>query len=283
MENKTIDLKQLLESKLGSVEPLQGSITAIENAGRQIPSNLFYEANSGEFVPKTIASDYGNIRPLSIVEAKEFEAKINDCIEQLFQEGIHYGTVTGIKKRFLFKAGAEVIANLLGLVVRTEIIDKVEDYTNGYFAYTCKTWLIDGAGVVRGEGLGSCNSRENKYQKSNPYNVVNILIKLAKKRSFTDAVLGVASLSNKFSQDEDLVEPVTEGRNPEELKQAPKQERPATKKQIQYLEKLMQEHNTSAEAINKYCMKNWGVDDYKQITGTQASILIEKFKSVEQQ
>ena len=283
--SKQIDLRTLLENKLGSidVQPLQGSKTAIENAGRQIPSNLYYEANSGEFTPETIASDYGSIRPLSIEEAKEFESKINDCIDQLFQEGVHYGTVTGVKKKFLFKAGAEVIANLLGLVVRTEIIDKVEDYANGYFSYTCKTWLIDGSGVVRAEGLGCCNSRENKYQKSNPYNVVNILIKLSKKRSFTDAILGVASLSNKFSQDEDLVEPVAEGRNPDELKQSPKQERPATKKQIQYLEKLMQEHNTSPEAINKYCMSTWKVADYKSITGTMASALIEKFRSLEQQ
>ena len=283
--SKQIDLRTLLENKLGSidVQPLQGSKTAIENAGRQIPSNLYYEANSGEFTPETIASDYGSIRPLSIEEAKEFESKINDCIDQLFQEGVHYGMVTGVKKKFLFKAGAEVIANLLGLVVRTEIIDKVEDYANGYFSYTCKTWLIDGSGVVRAEGLGCCNSRENKYAKSNPYNVVNILIKLSKKRSFTDAILGVASLSNKFSQDEDLVEPVTEGRNPDELKQQTKQERQATKKQIQYLEKLMQEHNTSPEAINKYCMSMWKVADYKAITGTMASALIEKFRSLEQQ
>lgn len=282
---KQVDLKTLLENKLGNidVQPLQGSRTAIENAGNQIPSNLYYEANSGEFTPETIACDYGTIRPLSIEEAKEFEAKINDCIDQLFQEGVHYGTVTGVKKRFLFKAGAEVVANLLGLVVRTEIIDKVEDYTNGYFSYTCKTWLIDGSGVVRAEGLGCCNSRENKYQKSNPYNVVNILIKLSKKRSFTDAVLGVASLSNRFSQDEDLVEDVSEGRNPDDLKKAQKQERLATKKQIQYLEKLIQDHNTSVEAINKYCMNTWKIADYKSITGTMASALIDKFRSLEQQ
>lgn len=159
----------------------------------------------------------------------------------------------------------------------------MEDYANGYFSYTCKTWLIDGSGVVRAEGLGCCNSRENKYQKSNPYNVVNILIKLSKKRSFTDAILGVASLSNKFSQDEDLIESATEGRNPDELKQdsKPKADRPVTQKQIKYLETLMSQHNTSAEAMNKYCKSNFGVDDYKKITGVQASMLIEKFKALE--
>lgn len=282
MAKQTIDLKALLESKLGDVEPLQSSFSAIENAGRQIPNNLFYEANSGEFVPETIASDYGSLRPLSIEEAQEFEAKINACIEQLFQEGVHYGLVTGVKKKFLFKAGAEVIANMLGLVVRTEIIDKVEDYANGYFSYTCKTWLIDGSGIVRGEGLGCCNSRENKYQKSNPYNVVNILIKLSKKRSFTDAILGVASLSNKFSQDADLVEPVNEGYNPAESKTTTNSSRPATKKQLDYLLKLMQQHGNTPEAMNKYVRQAYGVDDYTKISGVQCSELIEKYKSLEQ-
>jgi len=282
MSNKTIDLKQLLESKLGSIEPLQGSITAIENAGRQIPSNLFYEANSGEFTPETVASDYGTLRPLSVEETKEFDAKINDCIEQLFQEGIHYGTVNGIKKKFLYKAGGELIIRLLGVSQRCEILDKTEDHSNSYFSYTCKTWLIDSAGVVRAEGIGSCNSRENKYLKANPYNIQNVLIKLSKKRSMIDAVLGIGALSNKFSQDEDLVEPITEGRSPEELPKTSKQERPATKKQIQYLEKLMQEHNTSPEAINKYCMTNWNIDDYQKITGVMASVLIDKFKNLEQ-
>ena len=282
MAKQTIDLRALLESKLGDVEPLKGSNTSIDIAGRQIPSNLFYEANSAEFVPETIASDYGSIRPLSIEEAKEFECKINTCIDQLFQEGVHYGAVTGVKKKFLFKAGAEVIANLLGLVVRTEIIDKVEDYANGYFAYTCKTWLIDGAGVVRGEGLGCCNSRENKYQKSNPYNVVNILIKLSKKRSFTDAILGVASLSNRFSQDEDLIEVVTEGRNPDELRQPAKPPRSVTKKQLEYLQKLMQQHGNTPETMNKYVKQTYGVDDFTKITGIQASEIIEKYKALEQ-
>ena len=43
----------------------------------------------------------------------------------------------------------------------------------------------------------------------------------------------------------------------------------------------MSQHNTSAETMNKYCKSNFGVDDYKKITGVQASTLIEKFKAVE--
>ena len=281
---KQVDIKTLLENKLGSIDvkPLKGSISAIESAGRQIPNNLFYEANSGEFVPETVSSDYGNLRPLSIEEAKEFDAKINDCIEQLFQEGVHYGMVNGIKKKFLYKAGGEFIIKLLGVAQRCEIIDKIEDYTNGFFSYTCKTWLISGEGLVLAEGLASANSRENKYLKSNPYNVQNVLIKLSKKRSMVDAVLGLGALSNKFSQDEELVEPVVEGKNPEELKPKASASKPATKKQIAFLEKLMQEAGSSPEAMNRYVKKNYDIDDYHSANALVVSELIEKFQSAKQ-
>lgn len=279
---KTLDLKEVLLSKIGEIEPLEGAKTSITKAERQIPGNLFYEANSGEFHAETVVSDYGSIRPLSIEEAKDFEAKINQCIEELFVENVHYGTVAGIKKKFLFKAGGEVIINLLGVCQRTEIIEKTEDYANGFFSYTCKTWLIDGSGVVRSEGLGCCNSRENKYQKSNPYNIQNILIKLSKKRSMIDAVLGIGALSNRFSQDEDLVESITGGKNPEELKQSQKSSRTATKKQIAFLEKLMKEANSSPEALNRFVKKNYNVDDYHNANAVVVSELIEKFQAAKQ-
>ncbi len=279
---KQIDLKEVLLSRMGDIEPSKEYKKAIEKAEKNIPANLMYDAESN-FKPETIVTGTVGIRPLSIAEAKDFDEKITECIDQLFQESIHYGVVTGIRTKFLFKAGAEVVINLLGLVPRTEIIDKVEDYANGYFSYMCKTWLIDGSGAVRSEGLAICNSKENKYLKSNPYNVQNILVKICKKRSVIDAVLGVGTLSNRFSQDEDLVEPVTAGKNTDELRQPQKAktDKPVTQKQLQYLERLMAEHNTSADAINKYVQTNYGAEDYKKITGAQASALIEKFKSIE--
>ena len=74
------------------------------------------------------------------------------------------------------------------------------------------------------------------------------------------------------------------GKSPEELKAGakPKAERPATKKQIQYLQQLMQQHGNTAETMNKYVKQAYGIDDYTKITGVQASELIEKYKSLEQ-
>ena len=105
---------------------------------------------------------------------------------------------------------------------------------------------------------------------------------MAKKRALVDAALNVGNLSARFMQDvEDMnIEPdSTGGKNPDELKNSSKSkaEKPVTQKQIKYLET----HNTSSEAMNKYCKSNFNVDDYKKITGVQASMLIEKFKAIE--
>ena len=161
----------------------------------------------------------------------------------------------------MFKAGSEKILNMLGLVARTEIVDKVENYDVGYFSYTCKTWLIDASGTVRAESYAVCNSRENKYAKSNPYNVQNIIIQMSRKRSTISATLTIGNLSNRFSMDEDLVETSypSAGKSVEELKpdNKVKSDRPATQKQISFLEKLMSQHGTSVESINHYVKDTW--------------------------
>lgn len=288
MSNKQIDLKALLESKMGSITPVEEVQTAIEKAERSIPKNLMFDAESTEFKPETVTSNFEMaVRPLSVEETQMFEAKINECIDQIFVEGVHFGSVPGVKKKFIFKAGCEVILSMMGLVARTEVIDKIEDYTNGVFSYTCKTWLIDNAGSVRAEGYGVCNSKENKYLKMNPYNIQNVLIKLSRKRSICDATLSVASLSNKFSQDEDLVEPEQPvGRNPEELRtnnnssfSTGGNERLASQKQIRFIESLAEQNNITTEALSKYTKTTWNVDDYRKISGKMASALIERIKS----
>ena len=260
----------------------------------KIPNNLLFDALSTEFEPENVFINNDiQIRPLSLEETKEFESKINECIDEIFVEGIHYGSVPGVKKKFIFKAGCEVILSMMGLVARTTIIDKVEDYAKAVFSYTSKTFLIDSSGCVRAEGYGVCNSKENKFLKVNAYNVQNILIKLSRKRSITDAVLSVASLSNKFSQDEDLV--VLENNKNESteknnvgimqsnhtgLVKITSSKKPATLKQIAFLEKLMKIHNISNEAINGSVLQQYGLNDYHMLNSWQISEIINKYKNI---
>lgn len=283
---KQIDLKALLESKMGNIEPLEGSKIAIERAEMSVPHNLMFDAESTEFRPETKPVTASGARGLTVEEAKSFDDEMNRFIDAVLIAGVDYGIIPNCKKSTLLKSGAEKILNYLGLIARTEISNRVEDYNIGFFSYEAKVYLIDYNGVIKGEGIGITNTREGKYAKTNGYAVQNTVLKMAKKRALVDAALNVGNLSARFTQDvEDMnIEPdSTGGKNPEELKQESKQkaDRPVTQKQLKYLETLMSQHNTSAEAMNKYCKTNFGVDDYKKITGVQASTLIEKFKAVE--
>lgn len=295
--SKQIDLKALLESRMGKIEPAEGSSAAIERAEMNIPKNLMFDAESTEFKPETKLVTASGARGLTVEEAKTFNDEMNRFIETVLVAGTDYGMIPYSSKPTLLKSGAEKILNYLGLIARTEIVNRVEDYNVGFFSYECKVYLIDYNGVVKGEGIGITNTREGKYAKSSGYAVQNTVLKMAKKRALVDAALNVGNLSSRFTQDvEDLKDLNAEPDNkntgdtskkPENLKpntaKPAAKDKPATKKQLTLLEKLMKESNSSENALNRYTMANWGVDDYRKVTGVQASILIEKFQAAKQQ
>ena len=133
-----------------------------------------------------------------------------------------YGTIPGTNKPTLLKPGAEKILMLMGLTSEYEIVDKVENYKDGFFAYTVKSSLYKD-GLLITEGFGSANTKETRYRQNewnedqhkkvwngdyqDPYTLVNTVLKMAKKRAQVDAALTVGSLSNVFTQDiEDMKE-----------------------------------------------------------------------------
>jgi len=88
----------------------------------------------------------------------------------------------------------------MGLRSEFEIADSTRDFEKGFFQYQvrCKLYKND---MLITEGLGSCNTRESKYIKQDPYSIDNTILKMAKKRALVDAALLVASLSDIFTQD----------------------------------------------------------------------------------
>ena len=283
---KQMDLKALLESKMGNIEPLESSKIAIETANLSVPHNLMFDAKSTEFEPETKPVTASGARGLTVEEAKQFDDEMNRFIDTVLIAGVDYGIIPNCKKPSLLKSGAEKILNYLGLIARTEITNRVEDYNVGFFSYEAKVFLIDYNGVIKGEGVGITNTREGKYAKSNGYSVQNVVLKMAKKRALVDAALNVGTLSARFTQDvEDMnIEADSVGgKNPEELKPKASASKPATKKQIAFLEKLMQEANSSPEAMNRYVQKNYGIEDYHKANSLIVSELIEKFQSAKQQ
>ena len=283
---KQIDLKALLESKMGNIEPMEGSKIAIDSVEMNVPHNLMYDAESTEFKPETKPVTASGARGLTVEEAKSFDDEMKRFIDTVLVAGVDYGIIPNCKKPTLLKSGAEKILNYMGLIARTEISNRVEDYNIGFFSYEAKVYLIDYNGVVKGEGVGITNTREGKYAKTNGYAVQNTVLKMAKKRALVDAALNVGNLSARFTQDvEDMnIEPDNvAGKSPDELKTKQTTPKPATKKQMTLLEKLMKESNSSPEAVNRYVQKHYNINDYHNANTLIISELIEKFQLAKQQ
>jgi len=160
------------------------------------------------------------IDSVNLNQVSALMAKINQfqsVVQSQLKAGTDYGIIPGTKRPTLLKPGAEKILMLMGITSQYELIEKVQDYDKGFFAFTVKC-ILSHNGLVITEGLGHCNSREKRYvsEKVDAYTIANTCLKMAKKRAQIDAVLTVASLSDVFTQDvEDMeipgiVEPARE-------------------------------------------------------------------------
>ena len=137
-------------------------------------------------------------------------AQFQQIIQSTLKLGHDYGIIPGCQKPSLLKPGAEKINMLMGCSTEYAIMDKTEDYDKGFFAYNVKC-IISRNGILITEGVGHCNSREKKYVFQDPYSITNTILKMAKKRSYIDATLTLASLSEIFTQDiEDMELPASE-------------------------------------------------------------------------
>lgn len=127
-------------------------------------------------------------------------AQFQQVIQKTLHQGHDFGIIPGTDKPTLLKPGAEKILMMMGLRSEFEIVDSTRDFEKGFFHYQVRCRLLKG-NVLITEGLGSCNTRERKYLKMDPYTMDNTVLKMAKKRALVDAALLVASLSDVFTQD----------------------------------------------------------------------------------
>ncbi|EPS48176.1 hypothetical protein HYH70_15930 [Clostridium botulinum] len=159
-------------------------------------------------------------------------ATFQAVIQKNLKDGHDFGVVAGAgSKPILLKPGGEKICMMFGLNPEYEFLERTEDYKDGFFAYNIKCTLYRNGNPVS-QGVGNCNSMEKKYRYinvdtvpdgidpstvekittrygtikykiPNPHiaDLVNTILKMAKKRAFIDAVLQVASLSDVFTQD----------------------------------------------------------------------------------
>lgn len=181
-----------------------------------------------------------DVHPDIVRKKLESIRAFQDLIRSELKEGQDYGTIPGTPKPTLLKPGAEKIVKIMNLAEHIYVEDKIEDWETGLFYYRCKCELVSLlTNQVVATGVGSCNSKEDKYRwrwisedyltpvqkeqaQSAPFRIrraygkefkvfrfpndevftqVNTILKMAKKRCMIDAALSVGRLSNLFTQD----------------------------------------------------------------------------------
>jgi len=178
----------------------------------------------------------------TIEDAKERLGTLQRFVKLVMKEGSDYGVVPGTEKPTLLKPGAEKLANIYGLYSEIHLIERLEDWDKPFFNYLFKTITFSmRTGIKVSEGVGSCNSYENKYRyrwvfesdlsaedkadkdnlkkkefysknqgrnytmyrvlNDDIFSQVNTMQKMAAKRSYVDAVLKATRTSDFFTQD----------------------------------------------------------------------------------
>lgn len=130
---------------------------------------------------------------------------IEAIIARHLKAGVDYSCIPGCgRKPALLKAGAEHLASIFKFRSTSSVTHRIEDISKGFLLYEVETSIIDREGNVVAVGLGSCNSRERRYQRDFAGSL-NTVLKMAKKRSFVDAVLTATGASGVFTQDVDEI------------------------------------------------------------------------------
>lgn len=191
-------------------------------------------------------------------EAEERLRELQEFIHNAMKEGADYGKIPGTDKDTLFQPGAQKLSEIYGLApsyedARTPIERWGDDGTEPLFAYFKRCRLVRKSdGVFVGEGIGSCNSREEKYagrwvfpsdvppeadvsrlrkregiskKNGKPYtmyripnpaifDLVNTIEKMAAKRALVMAVIGATRSAGIFTQDlEDMSQDARQGKS----------------------------------------------------------------------
>jgi len=204
---------------------------------------------------------------LSSAASKQRIEELQKFVQDVMIKGVDYGLVHGFSKPTLLKPGAEKLCDVFGFSKTATVVNRIEQWESGIFAYEVKMTLIrKDNGVVEAEGLGSFNSKEASFKQQDPYTIVNTVLKMAKKRALIDAVLSATRSSGLFTQDIEDFPKQSNNKGGDDL---------ATKYQLQTIFSIVNEINISIEVIKELMKMNYNVNHSTKLTKKQASDFIQ--------
>lgn len=194
-------------------------------------------ATNGSALMK-VDHDDGLVMHCSPAEAQRRVQELQAFVKANMVNGVDYGVIPGTPKPSLWQPGAQKLCELYGIAHDFTEVETVQDWDKGFFLYRKRCVLtMRRNGLFAGAGIGSCNSREDRYAwrwvdakqvpsnldkktlvtketkwgvkyrtpNSDIYSLVNTIEKMACKRALVHAVIGVTRSAGIFTQDvEDL-------------------------------------------------------------------------------
>lgn len=234
--------------------------------------------------------------PLTAKQVKAQVQLIQEVMEAVMDEGVHYGNIPGCgSKAALFKAGAEKLASTFKLALEPEI-KEMNDGDSISFLITTK--VLTPSGNFLGSGVGFASTKEEKYNwrkvvnedeynatpedrrrlkycvdyktnknytiqqiRTNPYDIANTVLKMADKRSNVAAILKVTAASDIFTQDSED--------NPEQYEKEEKKWAPS-KAQIDRFWAITNKHGfTDEKVVREILLKTCETEHLHELTKEQ--------------
>ena len=183
----------------------------------------------------------------SAATAAEIRAQVNliqEVMQAVMKDGVHYGTIPGTPKPTLYKPGSEKILSTFHIAIEPLVEDLSIPGEEARFRVVARA-THQHTFIFLGSGVGECSSNEEKYRwrvavcdeefdatpedqrrtkykkgdkgkvytvkqiRTHPADIANTVLKMAKKRAQIDVCLTVTAASDVFSQDiEDLPDEV---------------------------------------------------------------------------
>lgn len=104
----------------------------------------------------------------AVDQVKNTRLIVSEMRRDVLVQNVDYGVIPGTTKPTLLKPGAERLCTAFGLCPEFEPISQIEDFENGVFYYRYRCSLVHIAtGKKIATGIGSCNSKEDKYRWRN--------------------------------------------------------------------------------------------------------------------
>jgi len=248
---------------------------------------------------------------LPAIEIRKQVNLIQEVMKAVMKNNVHYGTIPGCgSKPTLLKAGAEKILATFRILLGEPIIDDLS--TKEEIRYRIVARGYNFQGVLVGTGVGECSTNEMKYKwrsaicneefeetpedkkrekwvkgkygkpnykikqiKTEPADLANTVLKMAKKRAMIDLTLTSTGASDFFTQDiEDMPSEILHQEEHEPVKEEPYK---ISHEQVKRLWTIARQ-NVPEESLRKI-INHFGYESTKDILEKDYSKIVEEIEN----